>query len=303
MADIISFISEKGGVGKTTSVYHIALGLTRYGNKDYDILIVDTDYQRGGITCRLRPEMLEDFRLGELSDVTTLYHAYRDLYSGKDTLSDLTILNSNYDVNIIPADPRLNTISVDKMPATNNLRDNNRMLMRHLTLIKDCLKDIEDEYDFILIDSHPDLNDLEKAVIYTSDYCISPVKLDQQSAIGVPSTIEAINNVDEDVEAVGALLELGQDYQDTTFLGALGMMCRDYGGSLKYTEQVIYNRLRRTTGCFRTYVTEGDGIRKAAAQGCPVYDIRLYNAYKQTNQFREVIDELLEKIEMEDILS
>jgi len=168
--------------------------------------------------------------------------------------------------------------------------------MRHLTLIKDCIDEIENDYDFILIDSHPDLYDLEKAVIYASDYCVSPVKLDQQSAIGVPSTIEAIRNVDEDVKAVGALVGLDQEYEDTIFLGALGMMCREYGGSLKYSEQIIYNRLHRTTGIFDSYVTEGDGIRVAAAQGCPVYDLNFDNATKQSDQLQEVIRELLSKI-------
>ena len=295
MSTIISFISEKGGVGKTTSVYHVAIGLKLH-EKGYNVLIVDTDYQRGGITCRLRPEMLEHFRLGELPDLTTLYNAYRDLYSGKDTLPNLSILDTKYGVDVVPADPRLNTVSVDKMPATNNLRDNNRMLMRHLTLIKDCLAKIEHDYDFILIDSHPDLHDLEKSVIYASDYCISPVKLDQQSAIGVPSTIEAISNVDEDVKAVGALVGIDHDYEDTSFLGALGMMCREYGGSLKYTEQVIYNRLHRTTGIFDSYVTVGDGISAAAARGCPVYDLNFENAVKQSDQLRDVVSELLGKI-------
>jgi chromosome partitioning protein len=299
MAKIISFISEKGGVGKTTSVYHIAIGLRCLqdeNHENYKVLIVDTDYQRGGITCRLRPEMLENFRLVEMGNIITIYHAYRDLYSGKNTLPQLTILDSAYGVDIIPADPRLNTISVDKMPSTNNLRDNNRMLMRHLTLIKDCLRDIEDDYDYILIDSHPDLHDLEKAVIYASDYCVSPVKLDQQSAIGVPSTIETIKNVDEDVKAVGTLLNLEQDYDYTIFLGALGMMCREWGGTLKYSEQIIYNRLHRTTGCFDSYVTEGDGLRTAAAQGCPVYDINFDNARKQSDQFQAVIQELMNNI-------
>jgi chromosome partitioning protein len=294
MSTTISFVSEKGGVGKTTSVYHIAIALHR--DYKYKVLIVDTDYQRGGITCRLRPEMLENFRLGELPDITTLYHAYRSLYSGKDTLPELTILGTKFGVDIVPADPRLNSVTVDKMPATSNLRDNNKMLVRHLTLIKDCLADIEGDYDFILIDSHPDLHDLQKSVIYASDYCISPVKLDQQSAIGVPSTIEAIKNVDEDIQAVSALVGLGEGYVKTKFLGALGMMCREYGGSLKYSEQVIYNRLLRTTDIFECYVTEGDGIREAAAQGCPVYDLSFENATKQSDQLREVVGELLGKL-------
>jgi len=182
------------------------------------------------------------------------------------------------------------------MPPTNNLRDNNRMLLRHLTLVRDCLRECESQYEFILIDSHPDLYDLEKAVIYASDYCVSPVKLDAQSAIGVPSTVEAIRNVDADVRAVGSLLELGEDYEDTVFLGAIGMMCREYGGALKYSEQITYNRLARTAGIFDSYVTEGDGIRWAAEQGRSVYDIEGPNAEKQAEQFRNVIRELLSKL-------
>ncbi|MBI2917658.1 MAG: ParA family protein [Chloroflexi bacterium] len=296
MAKIISFISEKGGVGKTTTVYHIAVGLRLF--HDVNVLVIDTDYQRGGLTCRLRPEMLENFRLGDVPHVT-LYHAYRALYSGQDVLP-VTVLPAKKDkIDLVPADPRLNSISVDKMPPTNNLRDNNRMIMRHLTLIRDCLERLvgaNRPYDFVLIDSHPDLYDLEKAVIYASDYCVSPVKLDAQSAIGVPSTIEAIKNVDADVKAVGSLLGLLPGYKDTVFLGAIGMMCREWGGGLKYSETITYNRLKRTTGIFDTYITEGDGIRWAAEQGCSVYDISGVNAEKQAEQFRQLINELLSKL-------
>ncbi len=293
MATIISFISEKGGVGKTTAIYHIAVGLQRFHNKS--VLVLDTDYQRGGLTCRLRPEMLEDFRLGEVTSVT-LYSAYRTLYSGETTLPRLTILSTSSNIDLVPADPRLNSIAVDKMPPTNNLRENNRMLIRHLTLIKDCLGEFESQYELILIDSHPDLHDLEKAVIYASDYCISPVKLDAQSSVGVPSTVEAIHNVDEDVRAVGSLLGLGEDYEDTVFLGAVGMMCREYGEALKYSEQITYNRLGRTAGIFDSYVTEGDGIRWAAEQGRSVYDVEGQNAEKQAGQFQNVVRELLGKV-------
>ena len=146
MTAVIGFISEKGGVGKTTTVFHVAVGLHRF--YDQRVLVVDTDYQRGGLTCRLRPEMLQHFRLGEVGGVT-LYHAYRALYSGQ-SLPALTVLPTSARVDIVPADPRLNSISVDKMPPTNNMRDNNRMIMRHLTLIRDGIDDIqnsEDPYD------------------------------------------------------------------------------------------------------------------------------------------------------------
>lgn len=293
MATTIGFVSEKGGVGKTTTVYHVAAGLVRFHDKK--VLVLDTDYQRGGLTCRLRPEMLEDFRLGQ-TDYTTLFHVYQAFYSGNQQLPTLTVLTTDDDIDLVPADPRLNSVSVDKMPPTNSLRSNNDMIVRHLGLIQESLvslDDPEDAYDFVLIDSHPDLDDLEKAVIFASDTCISPVKLDNQSAIGVPSTVEAIHNVNEDMQAVAAMVNVAQDYEDTAFMGAAGMMCREYGGGLKYSEQIIFNRLRRTTGILDAYITEGDGIRQAAANGTTVYDTDGPNASKQAEQYKCLIDEIM----------
>ncbi|WP_332834381.1 hypothetical protein [Escherichia coli] len=37
-----------------------------------------------------------------------------------------------------------------------------------------------------MIDSHPEVSDVMRSIIYASDYCVSPVKLDRQSSIGWP---------------------------------------------------------------------------------------------------------------------
>ena len=293
MTTKIGFVSEKGGVGKTTTVYHVGVALARFHGKR--VLVLDTDYQRGGLTCRLRPEMLEDFRSGQTKH-TTLFHVYQSLYSGQENLPPLTVLKTKDSIDLVPADPRLNSISVDKMPPANNLRENNRMLARHIGLIReslDSLNEGDESYDFILVDSHPDLADLEKAVIFASDKCISPVKLDNQSATGVASTVEAINNVNEDIQAVGAMFNLEPDYCETEFLGAAGMMCREYGGVLKYSEQNIFNRLRRTTGILDSYVTEGDGIRQAAEARTTVYQIDGNNAKRQSEQYQQLTEEIM----------
>jgi len=288
----VGFVSEKGGVGKTTSVYHIAVALNRYHN--FRVLVVDTDYQRGGLTCRLVPSMLEGFRIGEIED-NTLYKSYRAIYSGQKDLPTLSVRNVKNGLDLVPSDPRLNTISVDKMPPARNLRDSNRMLLNHLILIGDSLFEINQNYDYVLIDSHPDLHDLERAVICACDFVVSPVKLDQQSSIGVPSTIEAIRDVNADVKEAIAIANKDRTFSETKFLGAIGMMCREYGESLKYSEQLIYNRLVRSCGVFENYVTEGDGLRGAAARGTSVYDESGQNADRQSQQFKNVTAELIAK--------
>lgn len=59
MATVVGFISEKGGVGKTTSCYHVAVALNRFHDKR--VLVIDADYQRGGISGRFFPDLIEEF--------------------------------------------------------------------------------------------------------------------------------------------------------------------------------------------------------------------------------------------------
>ena len=292
MAQVVGFVSEKGGVGKTTAVYHIGVSLKRdHGAR---VLLLDTDYQRGGLTCRLIPEMLEDFRIGQVVD-TTLYVLYRSLYAESE-LPRLAVRETNVGLDLVPADPRLNAISVDKLPAARNLRESNELLLRHLMLIDEAITSLAGGYDYVLIDSHPDLHDLEKAVIAASDHLVSPVKLDQQSSVAVASTQEALNNVNEDIQTALVHANTNRTYSPTSFLGAVGMMCREYNQVLKYSERLIHNRLARTTGVLNSYVTEGDGLRQAAQMSQPVYDLTVANARRQSDQFREVTNEILARI-------
>src|SRR6266446_5731207 len=114
---VVGFVSEKGGVGKTTACYHIAVALCRYHDKR--VLVVDTDYQRGGITCRFIPDLIEHFRSGRLPGVS-LWDKFQQLYSGLEPTPNVDILDTLEQVRLLPADPRLAQVTVDKMPASNN---------------------------------------------------------------------------------------------------------------------------------------------------------------------------------------
>ena len=45
-----------------------------------------------------------------------------------------------------------------------------------------------------------------------------------------------------------------------------------------------------------TYVTEGDGIRQAAANGRTVYDTDGLNARKQAEQYERLVDEIVQLV-------
>jgi chromosome partitioning protein len=256
---------------------------------------VDADYQRGGISGRLFPDLIEKFASGQTPG-TTLYHKFQQLYSDAPRSPDVDLRQWNYGdltIDVIPADPRLSTVSSDKLPSTNNIRQNNLSLLEHLQMVDYVLTPLGDDYDYILIDSHPEVSDVLRSVIYASDNCVSPVKLDRQSSIGVATIIGEINNVNADVEMIQTSVQ-GVQYTPTQFSGSIGMMAREWGGDLKWSEQVEYNRLRLTGGVFRGYVTEGDGLRQAAAQRIPVYDVSGANADKQSGQFRALTNEFMQ---------
>lgn len=292
MATTVSFISEKGGVGKTTACYHIAVALSRYHDKR--VLVVDADYQRGGISGRFFPSVIERFSSGQVPG-TTLFHKFQQLYSASSSTPKLDVetwSGYNASIDVVTADPRLSTVTIDKLPSSNNIRHNNRQIFEHLQIIKKALDDIDDGHDYILIDSHPEVSDVLRSVIYASDFCVSPVKLDRQSSIGVATILGEINNVNSDVDMLRPNIE-GIEFDDTEFAGSMGMMAREWAGNLKQSEQVEFNRLRRTGGVFDNYVTEGDGLRIAAQQRVPVYDISMANAEKQSDQFRDLTSEFI----------
>lgn len=292
MAKVIGFISEKGGTGKTTACYHIAVALQRYHDKR--VLIVDADYQRGGITGRFFPELVERFGSGEMSG-TTMFHKFQELYSAGERSPEVDVLRWRDCIDVIVSDPRLSTVTEDKLPSTHNIRENNRLLLKHLQVVDYVLGAVKEDYDYILIDSHPEVSDVLRSVVYSSDYCVSPVKFDRQSSIGVATVMGEINNVNADVELIRNSLDGDLEYADTVFSGSMGMMAREWGGDLKQTEYLERNRLRRTGSVFDTYVTEGDGLRRALLERNPVFDVSGNNAGRQAQQLRALTLEFLGK--------
>lgn len=278
-------------MGKTTCCYHIAIGLERFHKKK--VLVVDTDYQRGGITCRLIPSMLEHFKKGKVPN-KTLYTVFRGLYSDMDLeeIPQPEVIIGNYNTPLIPSDPRLTEVTIDKLPGRTNVLERSMLDYNHLSAISNALAPYKDKYDYILIDTHPEISHLLRSVIFASHFSVSPVKLDLQSSVGVPSAIEAIRGVNKDREILERTLDLPTT-PETIFAGAIGMMTKEYNGDLIFTMKKQYVRLKKTDSIFNNYVTEGDGLRVAAEQYLAVYDCDGTTADKQSWQFRSIVNEFI----------
>jgi len=179
----------KGGVGKTTSTYQIALALSAEGKK---VLLVDLDPQSSltEICFTVSNEML-----GELPDKESLNHIlYSQATDSSSVIKADNIIKSTGKLDFIPSDlyscyGGLDTIAIDYM---NNSMDK-------LLIIRNFMEnnELNKQYDYIFFDSPPSDNIITRMAFLYCDYYIIPTKFDRLSARGVKHYIKTIQKVYE----------------------------------------------------------------------------------------------------------
>jgi chromosome partitioning protein len=158
---IITVANQKGGVGKTTSVVNLAASYAAMGKR---VLVVDADFQ------------------GNSSDLLEVKEAAlkADKTLAKAILEELTL-----DAVRLPS----NTEGVDVLAGTKEL-DRARELMQgqvrqHLLLrsILDC--EALQDYEVVIIDTHPSLDCLLISALVASHYYLIPLFPESDSARGL----------------------------------------------------------------------------------------------------------------------
>ncbi len=181
---VISFVSRKGGVGKTTSAVNLGAALALSG---HTVLIVGTDPQCG--VCRT---------LGvPPHELTT---CLSEIHTGSQPLTDMVHPSTLQDLFFIS--PRILTLeeeesylqAMEKDPDT-FIREIDRA--RHL-------------YDTILIDCPPGLGAVTRTVLMTSDSYLVPLQAEELCRDSVDNLLEFVDTFREriypsEVEAAGSL--------------------------------------------------------------------------------------------------
>jgi chromosome partitioning protein len=164
MARIISVITQKGGVGKTTTVNALAATLNKLGRR---VLAIDMDPQ-GNLS----------FSLGaETEDVRTIYDVVRKEMNALDCIQRCNTSD------VIPSDILLSSIELD-------YTGKNREF-----LLREALGDVKNLYDYILIDSPPSLGVLTVNALAASKYVIMPMLPDIFSLQGIAKVYDVIEHV------------------------------------------------------------------------------------------------------------
>jgi chromosome partitioning protein len=167
MARTIAVASQKGGVGKTTTVGSLGVALSELGE---EVLLVDLD-----------PQACLTFSLGiDPEDLTTsLYDVLRGDARARDVV-------------------RATEDGVDLVPATIELAQVEAALLarggREHTL-DDALADLRSHYDWILLDCPPTLGILTINALTAADDVLVPLQCETLAHRGVGQLIETVRDV------------------------------------------------------------------------------------------------------------
>jgi chromosome partitioning protein len=186
MARIIAITNKKGGVGKTTSAVNLTASLAaNYGKK---VLLVDFDSQANATTS---------------CGVHKPKHTIYSVLCGKAS-TEQAIVATSLGFDLLASELNL-TAFESEAPL-----DNNRL--KHL---QNALQSVRDRYDYIIIDTPPELSILTNNALAAADAIAIPVQAEIFSIYGLVDLLKAVelfqSNVNKKLEIAGAFMTMSDN--------------------------------------------------------------------------------------------
>lgn len=253
MAIVLTVANQKGGVGKTTSAAAVAAWLGRFQN--HRVLVVDLDPQSN---------LSATFPYSDSSDIG----AYELISRGADIKSAIHDADG---VDIIPASAQLANVNLEVTQTGKEYR------------LRECLSEIQDAYDYIIIDTAPSLGLLTVNALVAADYLIVPTSADVYSlnSIGqLYSTYEVVRKYcNRHLKIAGILLTR---HNPRTIL------------SQDMAKMIDEAAKQFGTTVFKSFIREGVAVREAQARHIDIFSYAAKS--NPADDYRQAIAELLQLI-------
>ncbi|WP_457615800.1 ParA family protein [Lutibacter sp.] len=168
MGKIIAIANQKGGVGKTTTTVNLAAAL---GVLEKKVLLIDAD-----------PQANASSGLGV--DVEEIEKGTYQLLEHAITAKEAIVSTNSPNVDLIPAHIDLVAIEIELVD-----KDHREFMLREV------LKSVKDEYDYILIDCAPSLGLITLNALVAADSVIIPIQCEYFALEGLGKLLNTIKSV------------------------------------------------------------------------------------------------------------
>lgn len=179
----IAFFNNKGGVGKTTLVYHLACMIAE---RRESVLAVDLDPQANLSSMFLTEEQLEVLWPNHEHPLT-VFGALRPIVRGLGDVQKPHLHRVNSTLSLIVGDLALSTFEDKLSAAWPNCHNRDESAFRTMTAFHRAIQWAAAEVDasWVLIDVGPNLGAINRAALISSEYVVIPLGPDLFSLQGL----------------------------------------------------------------------------------------------------------------------
>jgi chromosome partitioning protein len=290
-AKVLAFINYKGGVAKTTTTYHVGCSLVQHWSKR--VLLLDIDPQTNLTFLCASIQDWEKFK----KDKGTIASMYRRYLEGKplDTKRFIwrepvgaSIKRRIQGLDLIPCD--IDLIGEDlgggdlagPVPGFELLKRHAGKYIHDRSFLRKALREVEDDYDYVLIDCPPNLYLMTQNALVASRWYVVTAIPDHLSTIGLSILQQKVRKIGESFKSAHTLAGNEAVSMHTAEMGGVIFVRVRLGGTMitnvHLSTMIQVGKSLGNGVCFGHHTTELIGYGEAAEQSLPVWMTRTRNA-------------------------